>query len=102
MLRPERDDSLSNYRIFEADGFIDDLAEICGSRLEQIYAKIKRYIYPQLSRQPYFGKNIKKLKGFSPEIWRYRLGNIRLFYQIDDKGRIVIMTAAYPRKDAYR
>lgn len=93
---------MSNYRIFETEGFLDDLQEVLGNQRQHIYGKIKTYIYPQLSRQPYFGKNIKKLKGYSPETWRYRLGNIRLFYQIDGKGKIVIMAAAYFRKDAYR
>ncbi|MBF0490680.1 MAG: type II toxin-antitoxin system RelE/ParE family toxin [Candidatus Omnitrophica bacterium] len=93
---------LNNYRIFEADGFLEDLEDILGKRWEHVYVKIKTYIYPQLSQQPYFGKNIKKLKAYSPETWRYRLGDLRLFYQIDSKGKIVIMAAAYLRKDSYR
>ena len=101
MLRQRKGNSLNNYRIFEADGFLDDLHDILDHRWEGIYNKIKTYVYPQLSKQPYFGKNIKKLRNYSPETWRYRLGKIRLFYQIDAKGRIVIMAAAYLRKDAY-
>ena len=102
MQQQKRGSLLNNhYRIFEADGFLDDLHDIIGPRWEGVYSKIKTHVYPQLSQQPYFGKNIKKLKAYSPETWRYRLGKIRLFYQIDGKGRVVIMAAAYPRKDAY-
>lgn len=92
---------MNSFRIFEADGFLDDLKDILGNHWQRVYKKIKSHIYPQLSSQPYFGKNIKKLKGYAPETWRYRLGDLRLFYQIDDKGKIVIMTVAHLRKDAY-
>ena len=93
---------MSSYRIFETEGFCGDLRELSGSEYDRVYNKIKDYIYPQLRSQPYFGKNIKKLRNYSPETWRYRLGDLRLFYQIDGHGKIVIMSAAYWRKDAYR
>ncbi len=93
---------LSNFRIFEARDFVEDLREITGKQWERVYLKIKEDVYPQLMNQPYFGRNIKKLRGYNPETWRYRIGDLRIFYEIDKKGRIVLVTAAYPRKDAYR
>ena len=93
---------MSSYRIFETEGFLDDLREFQGSPWERVHDRIKEHVYPQLRSQPYFGKNIKKLRDYSPDTWRYRLGDLRLFYQIDGRGRIVIMAAAYLRRDAYK
>jgi mRNA interferase RelE/StbE len=45
--------------------------------------------------------NIKKLKGFDPKTWRYRIGAWRFFYGIDDKEQIVFMLAASHRSSAY-
>lgn len=35
-------------------------------------------------------------------MWRIRIGSWRIFYEIDDENRIVILIAADHRKDAYR
>lgn len=100
--RKERDGSLFNFQIFETQDYLDHLEEILGKKLVAFNKKLRDYVYPQLRSQPYFGKNIKKLKACSPATWRYRVGDIRLFYQIDSAGNIVLMTAAMLRKDAYR
>jgi mRNA interferase RelE/StbE len=42
-------------------------------------------VFPQLKEEPHFGLNIKKLKGFVPETWRYRIGKFRLIYIIYEK-----------------
>jgi mRNA interferase RelE/StbE len=93
---------LFNFQIFETQDYLDQLEELLGRKQEAFNKKLQEYVYPQLRRQPYFGKNIKKLKAFSPPTWRYRIGGIRLFYQIDSNSNIVLMTAAMLRKDAYR
>jgi mRNA interferase RelE/StbE len=67
----------------------------------RLYDKIKNYIYPQLRTNPFFGPNIRKLKGELEGLYRYRLGNYRLFYQIDGKKVIVYILDIYKRKDAY-
>ena len=59
------------------------------------------YVYSQLREKPHFGSNIKKLRDFTPETWRYRIGDWRFFYEIDEDERIVHMTAAHHRKEAY-
>jgi mRNA interferase RelE/StbE len=46
-------------------------------------------MYSQISENPHFGLNIKKLKNYKPETWRYRMGNYRVFYEIDDIEMIV-------------
>jgi mRNA interferase RelE/StbE len=64
--------------------------------------KLKTYIYPQIKEKPHFGINIKKLKGYNPEMWRYRLGKFRLFYLIDENEKIVSLLTVEDRKEAYR
>jgi mRNA interferase RelE/StbE len=93
---------LFNFQIFETQDYLDHLEELLGNKQEAFNKKLHYYVYPQLRNQPYFGKNIKKLKAFPHPTWRYRVGDIRLFYQIDSNGNVVLMTAAMLRKDAYR
>jgi len=92
---------LANFRIFETDQFIEDLSADFKGRREKIKDKLLRYVYPQLRGNPYFGKNIKKLKNYTPEIWRYRIGDYRFFYELDEEDSIVYMIAAESRKDSY-
>ena len=99
---PREKAGLFNFQIFETQDYLDHLEELLGKKQEVFNQKLREYVYPQLKNQPYFGKNIKKLKGYSPATWRYRVGDIRLFYQIDSNGNIILMTAAMLRKDAYR
>ncbi len=58
--------------------------------------------YPALRNNPRRGPNIKRLKNWEPPTWRYRVGDWRFFYEIDDRRRLVFMTAADHRKQAYR
>ncbi len=67
----------------------------------KIYTKIKNIVYPQLRKNPFFGPNIKKLKGEYEGIYRYRLGNYRLFYIVENEKVIVIVTSISHRKNAY-
>jgi mRNA interferase RelE/StbE len=92
---------LSEFRIFETDQFQDDLRKNLGVQEEKLIRKLRKYVYPQLRQQPYFGKNIKKLRGYKPETWRYRIGNYRFFYEIDDNKKIVFMIAADRRSTGY-
>ncbi len=64
--------------------------------------KLDEYVYPQLRQEPFFGANIKKLRGYSPDIWRYRIGKFRLFYVVDGEERIVCILSIDFRPDAYR
>jgi mRNA interferase RelE/StbE len=67
----------------------------------KIYNKIKTYVYPQLRINPFFGKNIKKLKGEFKDVYRYRIGEYRLFYQVDEKQILIFIMDIVKRKDAY-
>jgi len=92
---------LSEFRLFETDQFLDDLERISPARREKLAARLRDMVYPQLRAQPYFGANVKKLRGFKPETWRYRIGPYRFFYVVDDKERIVSMVTADSRQGSY-
>jgi mRNA interferase RelE/StbE len=91
----------NNYRIFETEQFQKDLKQIALSGQHKVTQKLLDFVYPQLREHPHFGPNIKKLKGFDPETWRYRIGAWRFFYEIDEKVKIVYMLAASHRSRAY-
>ncbi len=52
-------------------------------------------------RALHFGSNIKKLGNYDPPTWRYRIGDYRFFYTVDDKKKLVIMLSADNRQGAY-
>jgi len=92
---------LSEYRIFQTEQFERDLQKNLGARQEKTAAKLREYVYPQLRVQPYFGKNIRKLRGYKPETWRYWIGPHRFFYEVDEKRKIIFMLAAETRQGSY-
>ena len=92
---------MNKYRIFETEQFQKDLRQITKSGQKKVSAKLRDFVYPQLHEHPHFGSNIKKLKGYTPDTWRYRIGAWRFFYEIDDENRIVFMLAASHRSVAY-
>lgn len=92
---------MRTYKIIESKGFLEDLSKDFHGQKEWLEHKLKTYAYPQLSYQPYFGKNIKKLRDYKPDTWRYRIGDYRFFYEIDDRLHLVIMIAADNRSTAY-
>jgi len=89
------------YRIFETDVFIGDLDDTPHSIQDKLKRRIKERVYPALRVQPFFGKNIRKLVGFSARTWRYRLGDYRIFYTIDDGKMVVSILTISDRKDMY-
>jgi len=90
---------LNNYRIFETQEFQRKISTLDPVFVER---KLRSYIYPQIKTNPFFGENIKKLKGHIPEVWRYRFGRFRIFYTVDEKEKIVYMLTIDQRKYAYR
>ncbi|MCK4771938.1 MAG: type II toxin-antitoxin system RelE/ParE family toxin [Candidatus Latescibacteria bacterium] len=93
--------SLPEYRIFETEEFLKKLKKLQVRDSRLIRRKLDEYIYPQLRQEPFFGPNIKKLRGYSPETWRYRIGQFRLFYGIDEEEDIVSILTVDLRRDAY-
>ena len=89
------------YRIFETDQFIEDISQDFEGQGDRIRKKLSEFVYPQLRENPYLGKNIKKLKNYKPDTWRYTIGKYRFFYEIDEKDRMIYITTADARKDSY-
>ncbi|MFT6735610.1 MAG: mRNA interferase RelE/StbE, partial [Polaribacter sp.] len=58
--------------------------------------------YPQIKSEPHFGVDIKKLKGYSPNTWRYRIGHYRIFYTIDEKDQLILLLVVENRDKAYK
>jgi mRNA interferase RelE/StbE len=92
---------LHDYRIFETEQFQADLRGISRSGQAAVVAKLRAVVYPQLGAHPHFGPNIRKLKGYTPPTWRYRIGSWRFFYEIDEGRKLVSTTAASHRGSAY-
>ncbi len=96
------EDALSDYRIFETEEFQKRLAKVTSSQRSIIEKKLSGFVYPQLRTAPYYGPNIKKLKGFDPETWRYRIGSYRIFYLVNENEHVVFLLTIDDRKDIYR
>ena len=54
-----------------------------------------------LRREPHFGPNIKRLKGEFSEFYRYRVGDYRLFYAIEEDKVLVVVVDLRTRQSAY-
>lgn len=94
------DTALPNeYRIAETETF---QKQITNPEFHKIYIKIRSYVYPLLKRNPFHGNNIKKLKGDFAGVYRYRIGDYRLFYTIDTARIIVFVVSISHRKNAYK
>lgn len=92
---------MDKFKIFETNQFLKDLEQDFSGQQEKIKRKLLDYVYTQLRQNPYFGKNIKKLRNYSPQTWRYRIGNYRFFYTVDDNENIIFMISADNRQNAY-
>jgi len=90
---------LTKYRIAETETFEK---KIKSTKYKFLYKKIKEYVYPILRKNPYFGSNIKKLKGNYKDLYRFRIGDYRLFYKISENTVIVFIVDIETRKDAYK
>jgi mRNA interferase RelE/StbE len=91
--------SSGKFSIAETEHF---LSRIDDPKYRKVYKKIRDYVYPQLRLNPFFGSNIKKLKGEFEGVYRYRVGDYRLFYQVEHGRVLVIVLDISARKDAYR
>lgn len=55
-----------------------------------------------LVKNPFFGKNIVKLKGQYAGLYRYRVGSYRIVYSIDKTNNLCVIKGIYRRGKAYR
>ena len=88
-----------DFLIAETESFQKDKQK---EEFKKIVEKLEKRIYPELKKNPFYGKHIRKLKGEFEGIYRYRIGDYRVFYTID-KGKVIIfMTNIFHRKDSYK
>jgi len=90
---------LGDYKIAETETFSK---KINSKKFSHLYGKIVNDVYPVLGNNPFFGINIKKLKGEYKEIYRFRLGDYRLFFRIDEQEKIIFIINIENRQDAYK
>ncbi len=55
-----------------------------------------------LQSHPLSGPKIKRLKGRLRDYWRYRVGDYRIVYAVDQQARVVYVEYLQHRKDVYR
>jgi len=92
----------SEFRVFETDEFRKKLKKLSRKDSDFLQRKCREHVYPQLRENPFLGPNIRKLKGYTPDTWRYRVGDFRLFFLVDQASRIVFLLSVDDRRDAYR
>jgi mRNA interferase RelE/StbE len=56
--------------------------------------------FEALCRNPYGRGDIKPIQG-APGLYRYRVGDLRVIYQVDRQARIITVLAILPRGDAF-
>ena len=89
---------MSSFQIAELESFEKAKKQVGQKQ----YEKIKNFVYPQLRENPFFGTNIKKLKGEFEGFYRYRLGDYRLFYTIENEKVLVVIIDIKKRDKAYK
>lgn len=90
------------YELFETDEFIKSIQQLQPQHARFIRNKLETYVYPQLRKEPHFGLNIKKLRNYKPATWRYRIGDYRVFYTIDENDGLVLFLVVENRDKAYK
>lgn len=89
------------YRIFETRRFLSDLQALDPPVRARLEEKLRGHVYPYLSLSPRYAPNVKRLRDYEPPTWRYRIGDWRFFYTVDDEGKVVSMLVAEHRARAY-
>jgi len=72
------------------------------------YKKLNPSLKPQIEegldalKQPLTGGKVKRLKGRLSEYFRYRVGDYRIVYSVDQKEKIVYVDYIQHRREIYR
>jgi mRNA interferase RelE/StbE len=67
----------------------------------QLAKKLAR-CFSFLEKEPYKSNNIKKLSGKFRNYYRYRIGDCRVIYRIDENRKEVIVVLIKHRADVYK
>lgn len=89
----------TDFRIAETDTFIKKIGK---ADFRDAYNKIVDYVYPQLRKNPFYGPNIKRLKGDFSGVYRYRIGRYRLFYSVEIDRVILFIINISHRRESYK
>jgi mRNA interferase RelE/StbE len=57
--------------------------------------------FEALVKDPLAGGDIRRVQGTSG-VYRFRVGNLRVIYEVDTRQRIVKVSAILPRGEAYK
>jgi mRNA interferase RelE/StbE len=77
----------------EAGRFYERCDKPAASKLARCFAA--------LEQDPRGGNNVKPLKGQFAGAYRYRVGDLRVVYTIDDASDTILIITIVNRKDAY-
>lgn len=86
---------MSDYRVTFARSAEKELAKLRPPTVTRIFRKIEA-----LNEEPR-PSGCTKLSG-SDALWRIRVGEYRVIYEVDDTKRVVDVIAVRHRQDAYR
>lgn len=67
------------------------------------FAKRLDHCFEELEKDPYYGPNIKRLKTSPHELlYRYRIGEYRVIYEVIKKVIVVLIVKIASRGDVYK
>jgi mRNA interferase RelE/StbE len=81
--------------------FSEEASNVYNNTDDATARKINRCI-ERLCQNPFYGSNIRKLKGELKGSYRYRMGSIRVIYSIDKREKVIWVEYIRTRGKAYR
>lgn len=87
----------SKYKITFSNDAEKTLGKLDRPMINRIFQAIE-----QLSNDPYNSPNTKKMKGKEDQVYRLRVGNFRIIYEIINDKLIVFVVRIGPRGDIYK
>jgi len=85
----------SMYKVEYARSVVKDLKKLP----KQMRGKALGIIEEVLAKDPFMGK---PLSGLYKGLWKFRLGDYRIVYTIEEKRLVIYILRVRHRKDAYR
>ncbi|MGD0387617.1 MAG: type II toxin-antitoxin system RelE/ParE family toxin [Tepidisphaeraceae bacterium] len=104
MTSPLADSSLSKSSGGSIDLYDLILAADAGRFFERADANLQRRLdrcFSVLRSEPRKHNNIKRLKGEFSHLLRYRVGDWRVVYRIEDAARLIVVVNIAHRRDVY-
>lgn len=86
---------MAEYKLVSSKSFLKDLAKLP----EEARLKTAKAL-ADLKKDPYSGRNVKKLTNFDIGTYRLRIGDFRLRYDIERS--VIYLRIIKHRKDIYR